>query len=208
MELEGTQVGRRTMLRAGVGMAAAVGAATLLPAVALAEPKQEDPFAAKLARVRSGELSDNGWEIEKGVDIGGAVWLREVQGTGFSVPLRIGLAQAVLHHVIRRYHYSVDTLRPGDVVGFLPHDRKQPAYQGNHASGTAIDIRPGAYPVGTKELFASQRTAIRSILNECRGLVAWGGDFKVPDQAHFQIAVKPGDKRLEKLVESLAGYRY
>jgi hypothetical protein len=49
-----------------------------------------------------------------------------------------------------------------------------------------------------------ERVAIRSILNECRGLVAWGGDFKTPDEAHFQLAVKPGDKRLAKLAESLA----
>ncbi|WP_231641413.1 M15 family metallopeptidase [Nocardia sp. NRRL S-836] len=208
MELEGVQVGRRTVLRAGAGAAAVAAAASLLPAVAFAAPEQHDPLAAKLSAVRSGELSANGWEVEKGFDIGGGVWLREVQGTGFSVPLRIGLAQALLHHVIRRYHYSVGTLRPGDVVGFLPHDRRQPAYQSNHASGTAVDIRPGAHPVGTRELFPAQLTAIRSILNECRGLVAWGGDFRVPDQAHFQIAVKPGDKRLATLVESLAGFRY
>lgn len=206
--MEDHQIARRTMLRAGVGVAAAASVATLVPAVSLAAPQQDDPLAAKLAKVRSGELSANGWEIEKGFDIGGAVWMREVQGTGFSVPLRIGLAQTVLHHVIRRYHYRVGTLRPGDVLGFLPHDRKQPAYQSNHASGTAIDIRPGSHPVGTRELFGSQRVAIRSILNECRGLVAWGGDFKTPDEAHFQLAVKPGDKRLAKLAESLAGFKY
>ncbi|MEU0877511.1 M15 family metallopeptidase [Lentzea sp. NPDC005914] len=206
--VEDHQIARRTMLRVGVGVAAAASMATLVPAVSLAAPQQNDPLDAKLDEVRSGDLSANGWEIEKGFDIGGAVWMREVQGTGFSVPLHIGMAQTVLHHVIRRYHYSVATLRPGDVLGFLLHDRKQPAYQSNHASGTAIDIRPGSHPVGTRELFDSQRVAIRSILAECCGLVAWGGDFKTPDEAHFQLAVKPDDKRLAKLAESLAGFKY
>ncbi|MGW4211536.1 M15 family metallopeptidase [Lentzea sp. NPDC004789] len=199
MELNNA-VARRTVLRAGAGVAAVATIVPLLETAAVAAPVQP--------KARGVEHSANGWEIENGVDAAGQIWTREVQGTGLKVPLRIGLAQVVLHHVIRRYHYNVDTLRPGEVVGFLPHDRKQPAYQSNHASGTAIDIRPGSYPVGTKELFGSQRVAIRSILNECRGLVAWGGDFAVPDEAHFQIAVKPGDKRLAKLVESLAGFKY
>jgi hypothetical protein len=197
MEFENA-VARRTVLRAGAGAVVVATVVPLLETAAVAAPDQS----------KARDRSDNGWDVERGVDSGGQVWTREVQGTGLLVPLRIGLAQAVLHHVIRRYHYNVGTLRAGEVVGFLPRDRNLPAYQSNHASGTAIDIRPGAHPVGTRELFGSQRVAIRAILTECRGLVAWGGDFRTPDEAHFQIAVKPADKRLAKLAESLADFKY
>ena len=44
-----------------------------------------------------------------------------------------------------------------------------------------------------------QQNAIRQILAECRGLVAWGGDFDVPAPSHFEIAVGPQDHRLAVL---------
>src|SRR3712207_5226726 len=110
MEFENA-VARRTVLRAGAGAAVIATVVPLLETAAVAAPGQ--PGA------RTVERSDNGWDVENGVDAGGQVWQREVQGTGLRVPLRIGLAQVVLHHVIRRYHYNVETLRPGDVVGFL-----------------------------------------------------------------------------------------
>ena len=56
-----------------------------------------------------------------GPDAGGTVWTRPVPGTGFDVQVSIGDAEVILVHVIRRFHYEIDTLRPGDVVARLEH---------------------------------------------------------------------------------------
>lgn len=189
---------RRVFLRAAVGVALTVGAgATLAP-----------PAAAAPAKVQPGTRSPNGWLVNTAANKGGSVWTRPVAGTGFGVDVAIGDAETVLVHVIRRFHYEIDTLRPGEVVGFrAPGSVKHSDYEENHASGTAVDIRPGSYPRGVKGGFLPYQLAVvRDILAECDGVVRWGGDFSVPDESHFQIAIAPGDPRLRALVKKLRGW--
>lgn len=94
------------------------------------------------------------------------------------------------------------------MVGFrAPGSVKHSDYEENHASGTAVDIRPGSYPRGVKGGFLPYQLAVvRDILAECDGVVRWGGDFSVPDESHFQIAIAPGDPRLRALVKKLRGW--
>jgi len=199
MATSGRRLSRRMVLRSGVGAAAVLGlAAVLAPAAtaatssAVAEPK-----------IATGRKSANGWDMETGPDIGGAIWTAAVPGSGCSVALRIGAATAVLVHVARRFHYEIGSLDLGGIVSF-----KDPAnltgYETNHASGTAIDIRPGWYPAGVRGNFLKHEVAvIRDVLRECGGVVGWGGDFAQPDEGHFQIDVGPGDARLARLVDQL-----
>jgi hypothetical protein len=145
--------------------------------------------------------------MQKGADIGGAIWTRPVAGTEFTVATHIGDVEVVLLHVIRRFHYEIDTLRAGEVIGFRPPGRTLTAYQTNHASGTAIDIRPGWYPIGTKNNLTTYELAVvRDILTDCTGVVAWGGDFRRPDEAHFQINVPPSDQRQTKLADKIRSW--
>ncbi len=206
---------RRVFLRTTAGLVMAAGAAASLatpaaaaPAVSGADPV--DPDAATIARaahesagVLPGERSPNGWSVNTAANAGGSVWTRPVPGTAFDVDVSIGAAETVLVHVIRRFHYELAELRPGDVIGY-----REPAglssYEVNHASGTAIDIRPGSYPRGVRGgFFPLEVAVIRDILADCEGVVRWGGDFRVPDEAHFQIDVPPGDERMTRLVAKL-----
>ena len=116
-----------------------------------------------------------------------------VEGTGLSVRLLAGPAATVLVYVARRFHYEIDTLGPGDLVG-------DPA-------GTAIDIRPGFYPAGvTGGFLPHQLIVIRDILAECDGIVRWGGDStKVPTESRFAVAVGATDPRLRALAQRLGG---
>jgi hypothetical protein len=109
-----------------------------------------------------------------------------VQGSDLSLDLLPGPGAEVLVHVVRRFHYEIDTLRRGEVVA----DR----------SGTALDIRPGFYPAGVAGGFLPhQLIVIRDILAECDGMVQWGGDAKKPQESRFAIATRPDEPRLRTL---------
>lgn len=189
------------MLKGGAGVVAAVGLGVALPSVAVAGPPGEDQRREIERRIRTGATSANGWPMEKGADIGGAIWTRPVPGSDLQVAVRMGDVEAVLVYVVRRYHYEVDTLRPGEVVGFRSGaPRTGPA--SNYGSGTAVAIRPGWYPPGTTgDLRPHQRSVIADIVGSCRGVVRWGGAFRTPHEAHFQIAVGPDDPRLVEVAD-------
>ncbi|MEU4213699.1 hypothetical protein AB0F13_27620 [Streptomyces sp. NPDC026206] len=72
------------------------------------------------------------------------------------------------------------------------------------ASGTAVRIRPGHFPVGNRGgFFLLQLTAIRDIFAELDGVVRWGRDDRKVDEALFYIDVKPGDARLKEVVNRI-----
>ncbi|MEU4827648.1 M15 family metallopeptidase [Actinomadura sp. NPDC023710] len=209
---------RRAVLQGAAGAAVVAGITTsgiatlAAPAAAAPGPKQEAVLKKAIkkarARVETGRRSVNGWTMEKTTDAGGAVWTKTVPGSDISVALRIGDVATVLTHVIRRYHYEIDTLKNGEVIGFrAPRLRLPHRWESNHASGTAVDIRPGWYPAGAKGgFFPQQLVTIRDILADCEGVVTWGGDFATPDEAHFQVDVRPDDARLKKVADKLRGW--
>lgn len=161
---------------------------------------------AEQERVHTGKPSLNGWEMEKVADDAGSVWTCPVPGTPLrGVRLRLGDVEAVLVHVIRRFHYEVDELRAGDVIGWRhPSEIRGGFAESNQASGTAVQIRPGFYPSGARGgFFPNQLTVVRDILVDCAGVVRWGGDDTVPDESLFSIATKPGDERLVRVAGGL-----
>lgn len=207
-------VTRRMFLRAAAGIAATTGTATLLAQPAAADTKNPaNPSKAEIAEARrraiailTGEKSANGWSVNSAANAGGSVWTRPVPGTGFDIDVSIGDVELILVHVIRRFHYEIDTLRPGDVVGFK-EPGKSKAYESNHTSGTAIAIRPGWYPPGVRDgFFPQQLMVVRDILAECEGGVRWGGDDNKPYEAQFSIDVPPGDERLTRLLAKFRGW--
>ncbi|MFK4071089.1 hypothetical protein [Streptomyces sp. NPDC029674] len=142
--------------------------------------------------------------MEEAADRAGAIWTRQVPGSPLAVALRLGDVSTVLIHVVRRYHYEIDTLRPNEVTGFIPPSRALRGPSTNHASGTALAIRPGWYPPGASGgLFAPQLAVVRDILAECGGVLAWGGTFRTPNESHFHIAVPPSDPRLRDLARRI-----
>ncbi|MFF1375696.1 hypothetical protein [Streptomyces sp. NPDC058308] len=205
---------RRSILRAGAACAATAGfPATALPATALparVPPSDTGPADTPTrpgGRPGKGRLSENGWPVEEGADRGGAIWTRPVPGSPLSVPLRLGDVSTVLVHVVRRYHYEIDSLRPDEVMGFIPPSRAPRGYATNHSSGTALAIRPGWYPPGARGGLIEHHVAVvRDILAECRGVVAWGGTFQTPDESHFHIAVPPSDPRLRHVARRIHGW--
>lgn len=140
----------------------------------------------------TGTNSLNGWQMEKTADDHGTICTRPVPGTPLTgVRVRTGAAEAILVHLIRRFHCEVEALRDGDVIGWRPPTEVRDWLpESNQASGTAVQIRRGA------RFFAPQLVAIRRIVTDFDGLVSWGGDHNPADESLFTIAAEPGDPRL------------
>lgn len=161
---------------------------------------------ARRKRVLSGRLSQNGWEMERVCDSGGSVYTRPVPGTPLTgAAVRLGDVEAVLVHVVRRFHYEIDELRQGDVIGWrAPSAVRANSPESNQASGTAVQIRPGFYPAGhTGGFYPQQLMVIRDVLAELEGVVRWGGDDRTADESLFYLDVPPASPLLPRVAEKI-----
>ncbi|MFF3485408.1 hypothetical protein ACFYXC_19375 [Streptomyces sp. NPDC002701] len=214
----------RISRRALLTRAAAIGTAVALPgSVLLSTPgyAAQKPYRTSVeqaverlrernARVLTGRPSRNGWEMENAADTHGSIYTRPVPGTPLEgIQVRLGEVETVLVHLVRRFHYEIDTLREGDVIGWRAPDRIRTRLpESNQASGTAVQIRPGHYPSGTRGgYFPLQVTVVRDILAELGGVVRWGGDDTTPDESLYYLDVRPGDSRLTSVARRLQGWR-
>jgi hypothetical protein len=166
------------------------------PAAAQTEPPSSPPG------VWSGPTSANGWPV-----LDRAAWV-DIEGSGQRVRLAGGSATAILGYVARRFHYEIDELRDDDLQGYLPSLDVGQAYESNHLSGTALAIRPHAYPAGVSGgFYPAELVVIHDILTELDGVVAWGGDFTVPKESHFEIAHRSGDRRVTRMADRITSWR-
>ncbi|MFI9200577.1 twin-arginine translocation signal domain-containing protein [Streptomyces sp. NPDC053048] len=187
-------ISRRTVLK---------GAGVVAGAAAFGGFGGLDGFAAP-AEAAGHRLSANGWEMTPAVDGGGPV-----PGTDLDVALRAGAVTIVLVHVVRRFHYEIAPLGEGQVVGHLAPGRvARTSAESNHASGTAVAIRPDWYPRGGRGgFFPLEMLVVRDVLAECEGVVRWGGDDRTrPYEALFHIDVPPGDPRLDRVAAKIRGW--
>ncbi|MFE9132075.1 hypothetical protein ACFYOF_42835 [Streptomyces sp. NPDC007148] len=197
MQQDTRDVSRRTVLaRAGI-IAAAATVATLTPSVATAAPIKASKGAP--AEVPT---SANGWPLEQQTNHISTVWTRPVPGSGLEVDIRIGDAEAILLHVVRRFHYEVEQLHTVDIAGWQAiGELTKNAPESNLASGTAVRIRPGAAAQGS--LFPLQEVVVRDILADCGGVVRWGGDDNPVDESLFYLDRSPNSHEVRDLARTL-----
>ncbi|MET9599891.1 hypothetical protein [Streptomyces sp. NPDC006459] len=202
------KISRRTVLRRAAFVAVGVAVGSQLATPAHAAGSSPDPAHVRDAikkaqerekRVQTGIPSKNGWEMEKVADDHGSIYTRPVTGLPVGgIQIRMADVETVLVHVVRRFHYEIDALRGGDVVGWVkPGSVRKGLPESNLASGTAVRIRSGSYPAGARGgFYPMQELTLRDILADCEGVVRWGGDDAKPDESLFYIDVRPGDERL------------
>lgn len=188
---------RRTVLRTAAATSAAVAAGSILPAA---------PASARdRRRPKRPATSQNGWTIQTSVDVDSQVWTRTVAGTGLSVGVWIGDVEAILLHVIRRFHYEIEQIQPADLIGWTRANKvRKRGPESNLASGTAVRIRPGSRVQGG--FYPLQELVLRDILADCEGVVRWSGDDREVDESLFSIAVGPLDPRLKSVGRKLRGW--
>ncbi|MER6152293.1 hypothetical protein ACWGPD_17650 [Streptomyces hirsutus] len=189
---------RRRVLGAAGSLAGAAALGLLEIAPAAAAPARTD----QAATTWSGSLSANGWKIL------GEAASHTIEGSGRSVRLAGGDAATLLLHVARRFHYEIDQLREKDVTGHTTSRRVRQPHESNYLSGTAIAIRPHAYPLGVRGgLYSQELVVVRDILAELDGVVAWGGDFVSPQESHFEIALGPTHPKMRGVARKLRAWR-
>ncbi|MFD5815784.1 hypothetical protein ACFV06_31760 [Streptomyces sp. NPDC059618] len=210
----------RTAVIATAALATSLPASEFLASPAYAAGRGPDPAKVREAvrrakardkRVLTGKPSRNGWEMERAADEGGNVFTRPVPGTPLTgVAVRMGEVETLLVHVVRRFHYEIDELRKGDVVGWRsPGTLRKGLAESNQASGTAVQIRPEHYPSGARGgFFPQQELVVRDILADLEGTVRWGGDDAKPDESLFYVDVAPGDESLTRVADKVREWNY
>ncbi|MFJ2557307.1 MULTISPECIES: hypothetical protein [unclassified Streptomyces] len=214
-------ISRRTALRRAAFVAAGVAVGShLLSLPAHAAGRTPDPAKIRQEirkaqernkRVLTGVPSKNGWEMEKTVDDHGHIYTRPLPGLPLDgVQMRMAEVETVLVHVVSRFHYEIDALRAGEVVGWQrPGSVRKGLAESNLASGTAVRIRPGSYPSGARGgFYPLEELVLRDILADCEGVVRWGGDDRTPDESLFSIDVPPGDERLTEVAAKIRGWTH
>lgn len=108
---------------------------------------------------------------------------------GGRVSVRKGDVATVLVYVAKRFHSEVEKLKWPGVWGYAERKIRGGSSLSNHASGTALDFNAPAHWLGERNTFSnSQERAIRRILNDCDGVIRWGGDYNGrKDEMHFEI---------------------
>ncbi|GGT28261.1 hypothetical protein GCM10014713_22340 [Streptomyces purpureus] len=174
------------------------GVALWAGGAAVAAPASAAPKDRQWRKNRSA----NGWPVLEAATTYG------VEGSPVDVALAPGAAATVLLYVARRFHYEVAALKAGEITGHTRRTAVTAAYESNHLSGTAIAIKPGAYPTGAGGcLFPHELAVVRDILTECEGVVRWGGDDRrSPKEGHFQIDVAPGSAALHGVARKIGGW--
>ncbi len=190
------------MSRRGFLTLTAAGAGAVAVGVGVVGPTDAARAATGTAgTVWRGRESANGWPVVARVKE------HPIEGSGLDVALADGAAAAILTYVARRFHYEIDQLRPGDVQGHRADRLVQQAYESNYRSGSALTIRPQAYPLGVRGgLYPHELVVVQDILAEFGGVVAWGGDFTVPKESHFEIAYGPRDSRVRDAARRITGW--
>lgn len=183
--------------RQALGLAAGLTAGTLVVTIPSAQ-------AAPQPSKWRGRRTQNHWPVVDAADTEAT----RIEGTNVSVSLLKGDVATVLFHVVRRFSYEIDTLRPGDVQGYSTDRAVGADFESNRLSGTAIAIRPLFYPLGAQKgtgLSDLEKVVVANILADCRGVVGWGGNADPVKESHFQINVGPGDPELNRLAARIRG---
>lgn len=107
-----------------------------------------------------------------------------IPGTDVRVAVRKGPVGDLLLYAAARWHREVEPLRAPDGVldcwGYAARNVRGSKDISNHASGSALDLRARAHPLGTAptaNFTAEQISAIRKIVADCSGCLRWGGDY-------------------------------
>lgn len=133
-------------------------------------------------------LSQNGWTAGTPEQIGG-LDTSPVAGVTFPQGVRRGPVAVVLHYFALRFHQEVEHLVPGWCWGYNYRPIEGSTELSNHSAGCAVDLNAPRHAMSKRGTFAAaQVAAIHRILDDCDGVLRWGGDYTGrADEMHVEI---------------------
>ncbi len=169
-------------------------------------------FAAARETLNSAAMTSyNDWPVGSPASTIGVSWYT-VPGTSPTVYLQVrsGDVATVMMYVASRFNAEVEYLVDDYSSAYSYRmNVNNPSVWSNHASGTAMDLNFNQHPNGvavSRTFTSGQVSAIRKILDDCNGVMFWGGDYTgTVDAMHFEIDVPPGDSRLSSLAARIRG---
>lgn len=133
--------------------------------------------------------AQNGWPASGDKKVIGVDANFAVAGVKFPGGVKAGDASVVLGYVAQQFHNRVEKLVQGWCWGYSFREIRGTSTQlSNHAAAAAIDVNAPKHPLGKRGTFnAAQVREINAIVNECGGVVRWGGVYSRPDEMHFEL---------------------
>ena len=130
--------------------------------------------------------SEDGWRMcDKDACDGGVI-----PGTDVEIPLRSGIPNTILKAFAARFAQIVEPLDQSQCGGWT---LRNDVGTSNHLAGTAMDLNWRQHPFHVPGTFGDRLPILRGLLNEFRGCVWWGGDWRDPlDEMHFQLNYPEG----------------
>lgn len=142
-------------------------------------------------------VSQNGWKAND------RSLIASYKVPGGKISMRKGDVATILVYVAKRFHSEVENLVwPGN-WGYAERPIRGGTSLSNHASGTAIDLNAPRHYLGARGTFTKRQVrAIRKILNDCGGVIRWGGDYRGrKDEMHFEI--NAGSARVREVARAI-----
>ena len=142
-------------------------------------------------------VSQNGWKAND------RSLIASYKVPGGKLAVRKGDVATILVYVAKRFHSEVENLVwPGN-WGYAERPIRGGTSLSNHASGTAIDLNAPRHYLGARGTFTKRQVrAIRKILNDCGGVIRWGGDYRGrKDEMHFEI--NAGSARVREVARKI-----
>jgi hypothetical protein len=145
--------------------------------------------------------SQNGWDASK---VRAEIDIDSFPVPGTSIKLTCNKAVApLLVGFAAEFHSLIEPIDEGslDDWGWCYREvRGSQTVLSNHASGTAIDLNAKSHPLGKAGTFPLAKVPMIRALAKKYGL-RWGGDFRRPDEMHFEIALSQA--KVAQLIGSL-----
>lgn len=153
--------------------------------------------------------SYNGWSAAPG-GAGLNVQKLVVNGVEIAGGVRGGPVYTVMRYVAEQFAARVEPLvDPGCWGGYYKMSANSATLLSCHSSWTAFDLNAPRHPNGRRGTFTKDQVSeIRKILDECDGVVYWGGggwNGGTVDEMHFEIATGVTESQVRAVADRLGG---
>lgn len=138
-------------------------------------------------------ISENGWDVIASKDDARLATVK-INGRAGTISFRFHKDIAHLFKdLLDWFDKNIEPIQPSDSHSYSYRQIGGTSTWSNHASGTAVDLNALKHPLGAKNTFSAAQISAMRAKAASLGM-RWGGDYRRPDEMHFEINFKPSQK--------------